>query len=171
MKKITQKLTKSIWQSGLLAIAFLFSLTISSQDLALQGVIDFSVPTAGSDGKAVHVLVVNDIADLSLYGIGVANNGGGTDGQEYTFPAVSVSAGDHIMVARTPSAMATYLGADVTTFMDGMVNGDSTTSTVISQNGDDAIELFYNGNVIETFGDINVDGQAIGNILIHGLTK
>ena len=30
----------------------------------------------------------------------------------------------------------------------------------ISQNGDDAIELFYNGNVIETFGDINVDGTG-----------
>ena len=30
----------------------------------------------------------------------------------------------------------------------------------ISQNGDDAIELFYYGNVIETFGDINVDGTG-----------
>ena len=33
-------------------------------------------------------------------------------------------------------------------------------TTAISQNGDDAIELFYNGNVIETFGDINVDGTG-----------
>ena len=30
----------------------------------------------------------------------------------------------------------------------------------ISQNGDDAIELFHNGTVIETFGDINVDGSG-----------
>ena len=30
----------------------------------------------------------------------------------------------------------------------------------ISQNGDDAVELFYYGNVIETFGDINVDGTG-----------
>ena len=27
-------------------------------------------------------------------------------------------------------------------------------------NGDDAIELFENGNVIDTFGDINVDGNG-----------
>jgi hypothetical protein len=82
MKKITQKLTKSIWQSGLFALAFLFSLTINSQDLALQGIIDFTVPTAGNNGKAIHVLATADIADLSVYGIGVANNGGGTDGSQ-----------------------------------------------------------------------------------------
>ena len=33
-------------------------------------------------------------------------------------------------------------------------------SSLISHNGDDAIELFYNGSVIETFGDINVDGTG-----------
>ena len=78
MKKITQKLTKSIWKSSLVALTFLFGLSINAQDLVLQGIIDFDVPSAGSDGKAIHVLVVNDIDNLSLYGIGVANNGGGT---------------------------------------------------------------------------------------------
>ena len=152
MKKITQKLTKSIWQSGLFALAFLFSLTINSQDLALQGIIDFTVPTAGNNGKAIHVLATADIADLSVYGIGVANNGGGTDGQEYTFPAVSVSAGDHIMVARTPADMAAYLGATEANIM--------LANTSISQNGDDAIELYFNDAVVETFGDIAVDGSG-----------
>ena len=33
-----------------------------------------------------------------------------------------------------------------------------TATSAISQNGDDAIELFLNGSVVETFGDINVDG-------------
>ena len=33
-------------------------------------------------------------------------------------------------------------------------------TSAISQNGNDAIELFYNGNVIETFGDINQNGTA-----------
>ena len=150
MKKITQKLTKSIWQSGLFAMAFLFSLTINSQDLALQGVIDFDLPEAGVTGKAIHVLVVNDIADLSLYGIGVANNGGGTDGLEYSFPAISVSAGDNVMVARTPAEMAAYLGATEA----NIIQMD------IDQNGDDAIELYFNEAVIETFGDIDTDGSG-----------
>ena len=27
-------------------------------------------------------------------------------------------------------------------------------------NGDDAVELFHNGTVIDTFGDINTDGNG-----------
>ncbi|MDC1108820.1 T9SS type A sorting domain-containing protein [Flavobacteriaceae bacterium] len=152
MKKITQKLTKSIWRSCFVAITLLFSSTINSQDLSLQGIIDFTVPSGGNDGKAIHVIANADIANLSLYGIGVANNGGGTDGQEYTFPAVSVLAGDNILIARTPSAMASYLGTDVATIIES--------NTSISQNGDDAIELYFNAEVIETFGDIDTDGTG-----------
>ena len=48
------------------------------------------LPEAGSTGKAVKRIVqvqaMDDIPDLSWYGVGVANNGGGTDGQEYQFP-------------------------------------------------------------------------------------
>ena len=33
-------------------------------------------------------------------------------------------------------------------------------SSVITQNGDDAIELYKNGIVIETFGDVNIDGTG-----------
>jgi hypothetical protein len=152
MKKITQKFTNSIWRSCFFAMTLLFSSTINSQDLSLQGIIDFTVPSGGNDGKALHVIANADIANLSLYGIGVANNGGGTDGQEYTFPAVSVSAGDNIIIARTPSAIASYLGADVATIIES--------NTSISQNGDDAIELYFNAEVIETFGDIDTDGTG-----------
>ena len=152
MKKITQKFTNSIWRSCFFAMTLLFSSTINSQDLSLQGIIDFTVPSGGNDGKALHVIANADIANLSLYGIGVANNGGGTDGQEYTFPAVSVSAGDNILIARTPSAMASYLGVNVVTIIES--------NTSISQNGDDAIELYFNAEVIETFGDVDTDGTG-----------
>ena len=150
MKKITQKFTKSFWRSSFLAIAYLFSLGTNAQDLILQGITDFDVPSAGNDGKAIHVLAINDIENLSIYGLGVANNGGGTDGQEYTFPAVSVSAGDNILVARSPSNIALYLAANEVNIM--LANDN------IGQNGNDAIELFYNGEVVETFGDIEFEG-------------
>ena len=65
MKKITQKITNSIWRSCFVAMTLLFSLTVNSQDLSLQGVIDFTVPSGGSDGKAIHVVATADIADLS----------------------------------------------------------------------------------------------------------
>ena len=153
MKKITQNLTKYFWRSGLLAITFLFSLSINSQDLSLKGILDLQLPSGGSDGKAIHVVANVDIPNLVYYGIGVANNGGGSDNQEYTFPSISVSAGDNILVVRSTTAMATYLEIDESTIIDANDND-------ISQNGDDAIELYYNGEVIETFGEINVDGSG-----------
>ena len=120
--------------------------------MVLQGIIDFTVPSAGSDGKAIHVLVTADIADLSNYGIGVANNGGGTDGEEYIFPEGSATAGQHILIARSPEAMEAY----------GMTGFDQVlqASSDISQNGDDAIELYFGGGVIEVFGDVDVDGTG-----------
>ncbi|MDC3198297.1 hypothetical protein OAT89_01400 [bacterium] len=123
--------------------------------LALQGIIDFTVPSGGSNGKAIHVVASADIADLSSFGIGVANNGGGTDGEEYSFPAAAVSAGDDILVVRSEEAMAAYF-ADCYSEFEHVFMGN----TGISQNGDDAIELFEYTVVIETFGDINVDGSG-----------
>ena len=123
--------------------------------LALQGIMDFTVPSGGSDGKAIHLVATDNISDLSVYGIGVANNGGGTDGQEYTFDPISVSSGDDILVVRSVSAMSSYFDSCYSNF-DHVLLGTSS----ISQNGDDAIELFYYGSVIETFGDINVDGTG-----------
>ena len=66
--------------------------------LSLQGIIDFTVPSGGSNGKAIHLVANQDIADLSVFGLGVANNGGGTDGLEYSLDAVSASSGDDILI-------------------------------------------------------------------------
>ena len=142
---------------------FLFSNSVFSQstDLSLQGIIDFTVPGGGNAGKAIHVKAINSIPDLSIYGIGVANNGGGTDGQEYIFDAISVSAGDNILIARDVAVMTNYFDVCAGSFeyiLDATSGNGGLSSTAISQNGDDAIELFMNGVVVETFGDINVDG-------------
>ena len=124
-------------------------------NLSLQGILDFDLPSAGNDGKAIHLIANSDIPDISIYGIGVANNGGGSDGQEEVFPVLSVSAGDHILLARTPLAMEAYFGVCFSDFDHVLEAGSA-----ISQNGDDAIELYEQGQVIETFGDIDVDGSG-----------
>ncbi len=124
-----------------------------SVDLELQGILDLSL--SSSDGKAIHVIAIDDIADLSVYGIGVANNGGGTDGEEYSFPVMSILSGDHILVVRSEAAMQAYFESCYGDF-NYVLLGNS----AISQNGDDAIELFKNGSVVETFGDISVDGTG-----------
>jgi hypothetical protein len=134
----------------------LISLTISSQNnLELVGVLDLDVPTGGSTGKAIHVRANQNISDLSIYGIGIANNGGGTDGQEYTFPLISLNTGEEVIVCRDTAAINSYF-VGCTPFNLVILDNQA----VITQNGDDAIELFENGVVIETFGDINVDGTG-----------
>ncbi|MEC8603358.1 MAG: T9SS type A sorting domain-containing protein, partial [Bacteroidota bacterium] len=121
--------------------------------LELTGIIDFDIPSNG--GKAFHLTAVADESDISSYGIGIANNGGGTDGQEITFPAIAVTTGDDILLVRDSAAMASYFGACMSEFEHVIVIGSS-----INHNGDDATELFQNGLVIETYGDINVDGTG-----------
>ena len=134
----------------------LINLTISSQNnLELVGVLDLDVPTGGSTGKAIHVRANQNISDLSIYGIGIANNGGGTDGQEYTFPSISLNTGEEVIVCRDTAAINSYF-VGCTPFNLVILDNQA----VITQNGDDAIELFENGVVIETFGDINVDGTG-----------
>ncbi|MBO0343475.1 Ig-like domain-containing protein [Flagellimonas profundi] len=124
--------------------------------LSLKGVMALTWDGSGTnDGKAVHLVANQDIADLSLYGLGTANNGGGTDGKEFTLPAISVSAGDDILVARETALLTTYFGGCTTEF-EHVLDADS----AINQNGDDAIELYQGDVVIETYGDVNVDGTG-----------
>jgi len=115
--------------------------------LIISGVIDG--PLSGGTPKAVELYAIESIADLSIYGLGSANNGGGTDGQEFTFPAVSVSAGSYITVSYESLQFGNFLGSS-----------PSYTSGSMGINGDDAIELFKSGSVIDVFGNINVDGSG-----------
>ena len=124
-----------------------YSNTCSSAALVITGVLDGNL--SGGLPKAIEFFVVNDIPDLSLYGFGSANNGGGTDGQEFTFPAVPAVAGQYIYIATETAAFESFFGFP-----------PDYTSSAASINGDDAIELFGNGVVIDVFGDINLSGTG-----------
>ncbi len=126
----------------------LFSINSIGQDLIITGVVDGSMPNGTP--KAVELYVINDITDLSIYGIGSATNGEGSDGEEFTFPADAVTAGNFIYIGNTtPENFNTFFGFDP----------DYLTSAV-NINGDDAIELFQNGSVIDLFGEIDLIGDG-----------
>jgi hypothetical protein len=118
-----------------------------SIDAVITGV--FDGPLTGGIPKFVEVRFNEALPDASVCGIGSANNGGGTDGQEFTFPAVAVSAGQFVYVASEAAQFEVYMGFP-----------PDYTSSAADINGDDAIELFCNGAVIDVFGDINVDGTG-----------
>ena len=121
---------------------------IHANDLVISGVIDG--PLSGGIPKALELFVINDVADLATCGVGSANNGGGTAGQEFTFPAgSSATAGSYIYIASESTGFNSFFGFAPTY-----------TSGAASINGDDAIELFCGGVVTDTFGDIHVDGTG-----------
>ncbi|WP_138432857.1 T9SS type A sorting domain-containing protein [Winogradskyella algicola] len=123
------------------------------QDLIITGAYDG--PLSGGTPKGVEIYVVNDIADLSTYGIGSANNGGGSDGVEFTFPADAVTAGTFLYVATESTQFTNFFG-----FAPNYTTGS------MGINGDDAVELFSNVDttpvVIDVFGTIDCDPNAGG---------
>jgi len=117
-------------------------------EFIIAGIADGPLP--GGLPKVAEFYAIQDIADLSIFGFGSATNGGGTDGEEFTFPAVSLNAGDHYYVSMDTLNFNSFFGFDPNT----------TEGTASNNNGDDAIELFKNGSVIDVFGEINVDGTG-----------
>lgn len=122
---------------------------VCAPDLHLVGI--FDGPLTGGEPKVLEFAVTNNITDLSQYGFGVANNGLGTDGVEWNFPADPASAGDTIKVALgSATNFANYFGC----------SPDYTAPISLGFNGDDAIEVFCGAAVIDIYGDINVDGSG-----------
>lgn len=115
--------------------------------LVITGVIDG--PLAGGLPKAVELYVTADIGDLAIYGLGSANNGGGGGVQEFTFPSVTATVGSYIYIASEAVGFAEYFGF-----------APDYTAGALSVNGDDAIEVFENGVVIDVFGEATVDGTG-----------
>ncbi len=117
--------------------------------LLITGVFDTQVESGGTWAKGIEMKAIEDIPDLSIFGVGSANNGTGSSGVETALPAISVTAGDCI-----------YVTNDSTKFMDFFGFFPTTTGDAANINGDDAIELYENNIVTDVFGEINVDGTG-----------
>lgn len=134
--------------------------TISVNGNAFGAVTNSMIITGAYDGsltggapKGVELYVIKDIADLSLFGISSVSNGGGSTAGtiEFPFPSVAVTAGTFIYVSNEEIGFTTFFGAAPT----------YTTGTV-SINGDDSIELYENGQIIDVFGTVDCDPNASG---------
>ena len=123
-------------------------------DIIISGVFDGTLKYGRP--KGVELYVVKDISDLSFYSIGSANNGGGTDGPEFTLSGTA-SAGSYIYViaSKNDSEFKSFFGFTPTkVFQTGHM----------LINGNDAVELFKSiegkSMVIDTYGVANKDGQG-----------
>jgi len=129
--------------------------------IELKGVMELDDYITSSLGRvrAVHLKVLEDIADLSIYGIEVATNGADpypANPIDYTFPVASASQGDNILLVRD----ADYANAEA--FFEGYFSDFTIFQTTkMSQNGDDAVLLYKNQIAIESFGQPGTDGTGL----------
>lgn len=131
-----------------LLLSFLFALVnTANAQIVISAVFDCTL--TGGTPKGIELYVYEDVADLSIYGVGSANNGEDTDGQEFDFPAGSASAGDYL-----------YIATESTRFTEWFGFAPDYTSSSMAINGDDAVELFKSGTAFDVFGDPNVDGNG-----------
>ncbi len=135
-------------QRTLLPIFILLFLGASLQaQLICTAIYDAQPGASGVKGYEFYAL--SDIPDLSVYELGVANNGGGTDSIEYSFPADVLTEGDFIYVANDSTMFADFFGFNAN-YISGISN----------INGDDALEVYENAVVIDTYGDVELDGTG-----------
>lgn len=137
------------------AMTMTFQSAVAQSDLVITGVVDGDL--TGGKPKAIEIYVINDIADLSVYGFGSANNGGGTDGVEFIFPADAATAGDFIYIISDDDSEDN--GDDDVLFENFFGFSADYETGAAAINGDDAVELFLNDVVVDVFGDINVNGD------------
>lgn len=142
--------------------------TGASAGLIVTGV--FDGPLAGGEPKVIELYATSAIPDLSVYGVGSANNGLGTSGAERVL-AGSANAGDFLYIVEDDNN-ANPLGQDFAGFFGFtpalLFDGSFAGGGAASINGDDAIEVFFDPTglfaggetVVDIFGDINVDGSG-----------
>ena len=131
-----------------IVLMFLVLVVMSAQaELRITGVVDG--PLSGGIPKGMELYADVAIADLSIYGVGSENSAAGGGIEEFTFPADAIPQGTFIYVASEQPGFNTFFGFD-----------PNYTSGAMGINGDDAVELFKNGSVIDTFGDVNFDGTG-----------
>ncbi|MFT4759140.1 MAG: hypothetical protein ACI9XO_000004 [Paraglaciecola sp.] len=115
--------------------------------LVISGVFDAQPGAAGTKGFELKALA--DIADISVFGVSSVNNGGGSNGIEFAFPMMSMTAGQCLYVVDDSTKFIDFFGFNAD-FVEGAAN----------INGDDAIELYENGVIIDVFGEVDVDGSG-----------
>ena len=125
-------------------------------DLSMQGVLDFSLP--GKYFRGFHLKATADIADLSVYSMETYSSGDRlTANNTYTLSG-SASAGDDILFWFSNAENAANIYMNASNIFDVVV--DESANNWNGYNGDDPLTLSMNGTVVETYGELGVDGTG-----------
>lgn len=132
--------------SGFLTACLALTAVQSQAALVITGIIDGGL--SGGLPKAVELFASTDIADLSVYSIDNANNGGAFDGTVITLSGSAV-AGQYLYAASEATGFNTYFGF-----------APNFTGSSLNINGDDVVGLFQAAALVDVFGVVGVDGTG-----------
>ena len=126
------------------------------QPMVLGGLIDMTLPN-GNNVKGIELWVNQDINDLSNYGIEISQDGGGSNGIIATLPPTNVSSGEKILITPDVHTYSDYFGSCFQNY-DEIIN--IPTNSGFDFDGNDAISLYFNNEIIERFGHPDIDGSG-----------
>ncbi len=136
--------------------AFVASAAVSAQagviGVSITGVLDG--PLSGGVPKLVELFAHEDIADLSSYSLSNFNNGNTSANATLTFSG-SVSAGDFFY-----AVSATTDDSELTSFFGSLPSMVFRGGNAVSINGNDAFRVTKGATVVDSFGDVGVDGTG-----------
>ena len=103
---------------------------------------------------------LQDITNLSSYSYRIASNGSSFNSFVDLLPNISVKAGDHILIVGGDQERINKAN----NYINASVIFDIVTNSYWNGNGNDAIALEFDGNIIETFGNSegNPDTSEVG---------
>jgi plastocyanin len=130
------------------------SITVNGPALLISGIVDG--PLSGGT-KVLELYAYGDIADLSSYQLGIYPNGNTSPNTVFTLPSVALSNGSFYYVSTDSANMITFFGFP-----------PNAKSSVANFNGDDAMQLSFNGSPLDVFGEIGVDGTGTGWDMLDG---
>ncbi|MBT4530776.1 MAG: hypothetical protein HOC27_06175 [Phycisphaerae bacterium] len=121
---------------------------VATGSLLISGI--FDGPLSGGKPKLIELLALQDIPDLSMYSLGRFVNGSDTAKNIFALDQISLSNGDSIVVTTDIDPFEEYFGFMPTyIFKSGVANN----------NGDDAVGLFEQGELIDLYGVKGEDGS------------
>lgn len=134
----------------------IFVYNAQGQDLLITGIFDGNL--SGGTPKAIELYVIQDIPDLSVYGLSNSSNGNGVSQVEFQFSGAA-TAGSYLYISKNSEEFSGFFGFEAD-FITGSANN----------NGDDAIALYGNvaqdgsgslqGDQIDGYGVLDVDGTG-----------
>lgn len=116
--------------------------------LVISGV--FTDTTNNGKARGVELYAIGDISDLNDYGLSLSLDGSGlVTAPTYNLPTGPITAGTYIYVTSNAAEFISYLGPR---------SNINQNAVVALMDGNDAVELFFNGSMVDVYGEVSYSG-------------